>query len=356
MKRTTALLGIIFSVLGIFCIFIAIHLLPGYVTRPSQLLLSPITSILPTPYPELTIDQIFTTEKSLYDTSSTRWSLVVTGDIIPARSVNFGATKRNDYLWAFSNIASLLSKGDITYTNLESPLLSTCPVTVEGMIFCGSTKHIEGLKSAGIDVVSFANNHIGNYGVKGIEETKALLEKNGILVNGIEGAVYTQIKGVKLAFLSYNEIGAKEPMVSWLDETVMKQEIIEAKKQADMVFVGMSWGIEYTDHPTDTQREIAKIAIDAGADMILGNHPHWVQGIEFYKGKLIMYALGNTIFDQMWSEETKKGMIGIATFDGVKLIDMTFHPTYIVDYGQSTLMTGTKKEEMIEYMKRVSFR
>ena len=96
---------------------------------------------------------------------------MVTGDVIPARAVNYQATMRNDFLWPYRNIAETVANADITFINLETPLIKNCPITQEGMVFCGSDKHVEGLKLMGVDVASIANNHAGNHGVRGLGET-----------------------------------------------------------------------------------------------------------------------------------------------------------------------------------------
>jgi len=114
----------------------------------------------------------------------------------------------------------------------------------------------------------------------------------------------------------------------------VKKGIFEAKKEADIVIVSMSWGVEYTDKPSDRQIALAHLAIDSGADLIIGNHPHWIQSDEQYNNTYIKYAHGNLVFDQMWSEETKKGVIGKYTFENGKLINKEFIPIYIKDYGQ----------------------
>lgn len=279
------------------------------------------------------------------------WTLIATGDIIPARSVNTQTIKRNDFTWGWKNIAPILQEGDITLINLESPLIPNCPVTDEGMKFCGDQRHIEGLLSAGVDVVSIANNHVGNYGIEGVQETVRLLEKNAMrVIGGDKQPVTIQVKNVKVSFLAYNDIGYKEEGIAWAETQIMKQEIAEAKKQSDVVVVSMSWGVEYTREPSDRQQELAHIIIDAGADLIIGNHPHWIQTVEHYKEGYIMYAHGNTIFDQMWSEETKIGVIGKYTFLGKKLKEVEFIPTYIKNYGQPMLLTGELKEKVLQML------
>lgn len=112
-------------------------------------------------------------------------------------------------------------------------------------------------------------------------------------------------------------------------------------------FLAFHWGAEYVSVPQsaegiapDDPVEIAHLAVDAGADFIIGNHPHWVQAVELYRGKLIVYAHGNYIFDQMWSYETRVGVIGLYTFYDDKLVRVEFIPTIIEDYAQPRLLSA----------------
>ncbi len=276
------------------------------------------------------------------------WTLITTGDVIPARSVNYKTLTYNDFTWAWKNIAQILQSGDVTVINLESPLLSDCPVVNDGFTFCGDSRHIEGLVYAGVDVVTLANNHIGNYGKEGIDETVKLLRSHNIDVAGInEEPPIRVINNIRVGFLAYNDIGVKEEGVSSADTNVMVKEIQKLRNNVDVLVVSMSWGEEYTATPSARQIELAHFIIDSGADLVLGNHPHWIQPPEVYSGKYIMYAHGNTIFDQMWSEETKIGVIGKYTFSGMRLIGVEFIPTYIQDHGQPTLLTGDAKEKVL---------
>ncbi len=257
-------------------------------------------------------------------------TIIATGDIIPARSVNYQTVTRNDFKWPYLKTADLLKKADITFINLETPLLSKCPLTQEGMIFCGDARNIEGLVYAGIDIVNLANNHAGNYGKEGIDSTINLLNANNIAVTGIDGATILDIKGLKFAFLGYNAL-------SDLDEEKIKSEISMAKNKADIVVVAFHWGTEYTSEPDERQKYLGHLAIDSGADLIIGNHPHWIQSVEKYKGKHITYAHGNFIFDQEWSQKTKEGVVGKYTFKDKELINVEFFPVQINDYGQPSL-------------------
>ncbi len=265
--------------------------------------------------------------------------LIAIGDIIPARSVNTRAIKYGDPAWAFRKIALLMESGDITLINMESPLLENCPQTDDGFVFCGQASAMEGLVLSGVDVVNVANNHFANYGQEGIDETLKRFEAEEIIASGLYNAqpVYKDVKGVRFGFLGYNDIG-NEIGLAPADTTIMAKEISEADKNADVVIVSMHWGVEYVDSPNERQIELAHTAIDNGADLIIGYHAHWVQSDEYYKGKYIKYAHGNTIFDQMWSEETKKGVIGKYHFEGPNFKNVEFVKTYIKDYGQPEIV------------------
>jgi AmmeMemoRadiSam system protein B len=274
--------------------------------------------------------------------------MMVTGDVNPARSVNSRVTKLNNFKWPYQKTAEVLEMADATFINLETPLIPNCPVTDTGFKFCGSDKNVEGLVFAGVDIVSLANNHAGNYGLGGISSTVDLLTRNGMMVTGLNGPVYYDIRGLKFAFLGYNDIGYSQAGVSWADENKISSEITEAKKNADIVVVMFHWGGEYRHQPDDRQRFLGHLAIDAGADLIVGNHPHWIQPVEIYKQKLIAYGHGNFVFDQEWSLKTKQGVVGKYTFYDNHLVDAEFLPVQIKNYGQPDFLTGDAGRRILE--------
>lgn len=281
-------------------------------------------------------------------------TLIATGDVIPARSVNYKTIQYQNFKWPFEKTAEILKKGDITLINLESPLVSNCTPTNTGMTFCGSDKHVEGLIFAGVDIANFANNHMGNQGEEGVKNTAQLLKANNILVTGINGPVFKEVKGMRFAFLGYNDIENPSDILSQATEDKIAKEVSDTRKKADVVIVTFHWGTEYVTQPNERQKMLAHLAIDSGADLIIGNHPHWIQPIEIYKEKLITYAHGNFIFDQMWSEETKEGVIGIYKFYNNKLIDVKFLPIFIEDYGQPHLLENDQAKRIIEKMQKAS--
>lgn len=306
-----------------------------------------------------TLEQVFSDDHSWIATLSgeRRRTIIATGDIIPARTVNFKIVARDDFTWPYQKTTDVLKNADITFINLETPLLKDCPVTREGMVFCGNAQHVEGLVFAGVDIASLANNHAGNHSEKGVNETTSILTQHGIAVMGTDKNPITvkNIRGVRFAFLGFNDITSPQPGVLDVDEKLIRQEIARAKTMADVVIVTYHWGGEYRAQPDDRQKYLGHFTINAGADFVIGNHPHWIQPIEFYQGKLITYAHGNFVFDQMWSEETKKGVVGKYTFYGGTLIDAEYFPIYIKDYdGQPIFLEGDEKQKILDNMKKES--
>lgn len=303
------------------------------------------------------MDQIFAEAHSWVNTlpSDRKRILIATGDVIPARVVNIQATKYRNFKWPFEKTADILKDADITFINLETPLIKNCPLVNDGMKFCGDERNIEGLVFAGIDIASLANNHAGNYGLDAVNYTTNSLNNKGILVTGLNGPVYKDVRGLKFAFLGYNDIG-RQTGISWADEVKIQSEIAEARRNADVVIVTYHWGAEYRNQPDERQKYLGRFTIDAGADLVIGNHPHWIQPIEIYKGKLITYAHGNFIFDQEWSQKTKEGVVGKYTFYDNQLIDVEYLPIQIDNYGQPYFMEGIKKKSILEKMREESAR
>lgn len=276
--------------------------------------------------------------------------MIATGDVIPARVVNINATRFNNFLWSYEKTASVVKDADITFINLETPIIKDCPLINEGFKFCGNAKHIDGLLFAGVDVASVANNHAGNYGIDAIEETTKLLTDNNIAVTGRGAPAYKTIRGLTFAFLGFNAIGGREQGLMWADEEAITAGIKEARNHAGIVVVQYHWGTEYQSQPDENQIYLGHYTIDAGADLVIGNHPHWVQPVEIYKGKLITYAHGNYVFDQMWSEKTKQGVIGRYTFYDKQLVAVEYLPVQIEGYGQPYFLEGEKKQAILDDM------
>lgn len=320
-----------------------------------QLIKTKISQIIPTKtevqIEPLTLEKIFFGDKK-YLTKLPQDDLVTiisTGDIIPARMVNMKSTQYQDFTWAFKNVYIPLSNADLTVSNLEAPLMKSCAATQEGMTFCGSDKHIEGIKLAGIDLVTLANNHSDNYGQEGILETTNLLKDNNISFTGLGAAAFLTIKNIRFAFLGYNFL---------LEQNLEKiaQEIAAAKNKSDIVIVFPHWGNEYEEMPSAFEKETQEKLLNAGADLILGNHPHIIQPLIINNAQLTFFAHGNFIFDQEWSEATKKGFVLKTYLYKGRIIDAEMTPIYIKDFGQPEIVTGEEREKMIKDLYKLSLK
>ncbi|PKM89196.1 capsular biosynthesis protein [Candidatus Falkowbacteria bacterium HGW-Falkowbacteria-2] len=283
--------------------------------------------------------------------------LMFGGDVMLSRTVNAKMSAYNDYTWPFKEIASTTSRADITIVNLESPFLKDAnyQVLTGSFSFKANPEAVEGMKLAGIDVVSLANNHMLNAGQKGLGDTLSILKEVGMLsagagMNEVEARMGAVIeKGDwKIAFLAYaypndNSVAtASRPGIATLDLENLKEDITAIRNEVDLVIVSMHAGIEYVSQPGEQQKSFARTAIDSGADAVIGHHPHWPQTWEIYKDKPIFYSLGNFVFDQMWSPGTSRGLLAELTFKPDLSGSSKLIPIEIVDYGQARLWPEEK--------------
>jgi poly-gamma-glutamate capsule biosynthesis protein CapA/YwtB (metallophosphatase superfamily) len=281
--------------------------------------------------------------------------LVAVGDIMLGRGVLNQMTARNDFRFPYRAIKSELDAGDVRVGNLECMVtdLVQPPSDPATFTFICPSKGFDGLTYAGFDIVTLANNHSNGEGQAVFNDMRNSLTRQGIkhcgggdnLAQATTPAII-EAKGTRLAILSYDNIMPQGPFAaegSWglapIDVTRLPGDIAAARKQADLVIPYFHWGIEYTNDPTTYQQNVARAAIDAGADMVLGNHPHWTQGIERYKGKLIIYSMGNFVFDQDWSIPTMEGMLLHLYWRGGTLASVRFVPTKDVSRCQPKVMS-----------------
>jgi poly-gamma-glutamate synthesis protein (capsule biosynthesis protein) len=333
---------------------------------PTDLLLNPTPVASPTPTPSptpgpvpaLTIAGVFPPrDLARYglDPSHVR-TLIATGDVIPARYTDFIIRQEGDnFLYTVEKTADIVADADVTVVNLEAPLVDYCPVHTEGFTFCGRPGFTDALVEAGVDVVTLENNHIGNWGYDGIVETAGHLEAAGMLWADRQTPAIVDVRGLKFGFIAFNGV------IEVIDRAAMVEQIEALRPQVDVLAVSYHWGAEYVSLPAvapgvadDDPVTIAHLAIDAGADLVIGNHPHWVQAAEVYNGGYITYAHGNYIFDQMWSYETRVGVIGKYTFYDDQLIGVEYVPTLIENYAQPVPMVGEERQAVLDGMRDAS--
>jgi len=247
----------------------------------------------------------------------------------------------------------LISSADLALANMEESAPTHFSFHPHGTVFTGDPALIAGIARAGIDVASVASTHIGDGGRAGILQTIASLKKNGIVPFGAgtnlaaarKPALF-EMGGVKVAILGYDGISSKYYGATAttigdapLNAAYIKADVAAARAAGAQVVIGFPhWGIEYTFGPSATQQRLGHLMIDAGADIVIGNHPHWVQSVEIYKGKPIWYSLGNFTFDQNWSEPTLEGISLELTFRGSTLVQAWMNPHILVRAVQPNLL------------------
>jgi poly-gamma-glutamate capsule biosynthesis protein CapA/YwtB (metallophosphatase superfamily) len=269
--------------------------------------------------------------------------LVFGGDVILARGVADAAHRKNDFASPLRDMADLFSKADIAFVNLESPFWDKKPYGTSELIFRAEPESIAALKNAGIDVVSTANNHARDCYDFGVGFTLAWLKQNGIAVAGSgenaeaahAGAVLER-NGWRFGFLGYTFDQSNgnhsdiDPRIAMLDAAQMRRDVALLKRRAEVVIVSMHAGAEYWTHVHPIQTAFAHAAIDAGARVVVGHHPHVVQPVERYKNGVIFYSLGNLVFDQR-RKETQEGLVAEVVFFGIDPSSYRLIPVDIVD-------------------------
>lgn len=205
------------------------------------------------------------------------------------------------------NVKSVFENDDLTIANLEGPLTNEESHAQKTFAFKGKPEYVNILTDGSIETVTLANNHSKDRFEKGMSDTKDILDQNNIGHFGYQESYIKEVKGIKIGFLGYSF-----PQSFTKD---MEKAIKELKQQSDIVVVYFHWGIERDKAPMASQRTIAKKCIDGGADLIVGSHPHVLQGIETYKGKKIVYSLSNFCFGGNKNPSDKDTMIYQHTFE-----------------------------------------
>ncbi len=272
--------------------------------------------------------------------------LVFAGDVMFCRAVRRQILAAHDPALPFRKIAPLLASSDIAFVNLESPFSDQGRYLEGGLIFHAAPETIAGLQLAGVSIASTANNHSRDCGPHGVEFTIAWLRSHGIQPLGSseseerthQGVVLTR-NGVRFGFLGYTFDQQNgnwhdiDPRIALTDLTALCRDVAALRKRADVVIVSMHNGIEYMPKPNKAQIAFAHAAIDAGAILVIGHHPHVVQLQEKYKDGLIFYSLGNFVFDQYQRDATQHGEIVQVSFLGRGILATHVMPVRITPTG-----------------------
>lgn len=246
-------------------------------------------------------------------------TLAAVGDILLDRAVG-EKIDRFGVEYPFQHVADILSSADIAFGNLECPLSEKGTKVIKPYVFQAKPRSVECLVKAGLDIVSLANNHTMDCGRTGLVETMETLQRAGICWCGAgntreqaEAATVLEVKGIKVAFVGFCDflpegsfLRDDKPTIALASEERVRKAVAAARKKADVVVASFHWGVEFTSRPSERQMKLAHIAAKAGAHLVLGHHPHVLQGFEIISHPsspiphpaLVAYSLGNFVFDQ----------------------------------------------------------
>lgn len=205
-------------------------------------------------------------------------------------SFPYQVKKQNeDWGYFFAGVKDIFENDDLTLVNLETTFTTAKKKAKKTFRFKGDPSYVNILKEGSVEMVNIANNHIYDYLQKGFDDTIETLEQAGILYSGEGHIAFFETKGITIASLGY---------CGWSTsiKDQVKRDIEDVRAKADLVIVSFHWGKERSNYPNEIQKELGRFAIDQGADLVAGHHPHVIQGIEKYQGRYIVYSLGNFCF------------------------------------------------------------
>lgn len=272
--------------------------------------------------------------------------------------------------YPFQYVKQEIESADYAFVNLES-VFTHRNEKYPGQLFWikSDPSTLEAIKRTGYDIVSLGNNHTLDYGIDGMLDSISHVEQTGLQYIGVgrnEAEAYqakeVMLKGKKFKFLSIVRFmpdsawvaqGDKPGVAGGYDLNVVTKTVQQQKGDADYLIVYMHWGVEKTNKPAAYQKEYVAKMVEAGADVIVGSHPHWLQGFEYYKDVPVAYSLGNFLFpDYVSGHSAETGVLKV-TFKGED-ITMSFNP-YIIRNNQIQPLEGQEREKMRQYLQSISY-
>jgi poly-gamma-glutamate capsule biosynthesis protein CapA/YwtB (metallophosphatase superfamily) len=301
-------------------------------------------------------------------TSAPKISLLFTGIIVPARCVQASIDHRDDPSYPYGEVSNLIREADLAVGTLNATISDYPPATgcVSTYVLVSDSRNAAALAEAGFDVMGVATNHIKNCGLancgdRAFLDTLENLRQAGVtpvgagnnLAEALEPLV-VNVKGIRFGFVSLGQIepmafaGEDTPGIAVLDEDNLRASIAAARQISDVVITMPHWGPEYSPYPNYYQLHFAQIAVEAGADLVVGNHTHVVQALQELNGVQVFYGLGNFVFDQNWSRETQQGVILRVEFEGDRYLGYELIPTQVDKEGRVRLADEVEAAEILE--------
>ncbi len=295
------------------------------------------------------------------ETNDDNLSLIAVGDIMMGEDslcIGHGVGSKIEKMgvnYPFLQVAPTLKEGDIVFGNLEA-VLSRKGVDssrLHSLQMRAKPEAVRGLQYAGFNVLSVANNHALEHGQEALLETVNILSENNIEYVGVDADItkaraprLMHVKGITIAFLAYCLVPDKTAYLSIKEPEEICADAKRAKSGADIVIVSLHWGNEYIARPSPAQIRLAHQIVDSGANLILGHHPHVVQGMEKYHNGVIAYSLGNFVFD-MWQEKMRKSMILRCRLSKQGVCSVEVIPAYINNNYQPEIIKGKQAGSLL---------
>ena len=290
------------------------------------------------------------------------------GDCTLGTDVNFDQSTsfdafyqmKNDPGYFFQNVKDIFTADDLTVANMEGTLTTSNDRQQKTFAFKGDPSYTEILTRGGVEATNLANNHSRDYGDQSYEDTIQYLEAAGITTFGYDRTAVMDVKGIKVGLIGIYELK---------DGLGRQQQVIdtiqEVKDQgAQVIIVSFHWGTEKSNVPDDIQKTLAHLAVDQGADLVVGHHPHVLQGIEKYQGKNIVYSLGNFCFGGNKNPSDKDTMIFQQTFtvengelvedDVTNIIPCSLSSESGYNNYQPMVLEGSEKERVLQKIEEFS--
>ena len=294
------------------------------------------------------------------------------GDVMLGRRVATAAARAGDPSAPLRAIGPRLAAADLTVVNLESTLSRAGTPQQGGDSFAAPPAVMTGLREAGVDVLSLANNHTGDFQTEALLDTVQRVRAGGIQPVGAGRNVSEAIKpvivsrsGLRFGFLAFNAIGETPRATSTSpgafsvrmpprtgplnqsDLAALTSAVGALRTAVDVVVVLPHWGQQYTHNPVAAQRTVADALTEAGADLVIGGHPHWVQSVQYLPNKLVAHSLGNLVFDMDFSQQTQEGVLLEVTYWGKTLKAARLTPYVIDDEFTPRIVTGNRGDQIL---------
>ncbi|MFH1941161.1 MAG: CapA family protein [bacterium] len=303
------------------------------------------------------------------DSTKNPISILAVGDLMMGgRALTILEERGPDY--PFDSTRTILQQADISIANLEAPFTTRGVAFDKQYTFRVPPEYAIGVKRAGFDVLTLANNHVLDYGPEGLFSTSDILDSLSIAHCGAgrdakeaERGVVLERGGWRVGFLAYSMTypsefwdGSERCGTAYPHQGRMEAHIRSLKDSVDLVVVSFHWGGDLHVHPRPYQREYAHIAVDCGADLVVGHHPHVLQGLEMYQGRLIAYSLGNFVFGS-YNRNAKESAMLKVRFDSLGFLMAEVIPINVYNDDvafQPRLLKGVKKQKVVQNLNTIS--